>query len=156
MSTMDSQLTERNGSLPDLVRLLHDQYTAKLDVVIAGAGVRSSGGRWRIEGTGDAVLEPDGVTTKPGMFVPTGNCDAGMADKLGIPVAYLRRLREEHLALYDANVNGWLEHQPRRRLLIRALRGLSRGDHTAPLCAPVRAPAVARDGGAVPPPSGRR
>jgi len=31
-----------------------------------------------------------------------------MADKLGIPVAYLRRLRAEHLALYDANVNGWL------------------------------------------------
>jgi hypothetical protein len=123
MSTMDSQLTQRNGSLPDLVRLLHDQHTAKLDVVIAGAGVRSSGGRWRIEGTGDAVLGPDGVTTKPGMFVPTASCDAGMADKLGIPVAYLRRLREEHLALYDANVNGWLEHQPGRRLLIRALRG---------------------------------
>ncbi len=122
MSTMDSQLTQRNGSLPDLVRLLHDQHTAKLDVVIPGAGVRSSGGRWRIEGTGEAVLGPDGVTTKPGMFVPTGTYDAGMADNLGIPVTYLRRLREEHLDLYDANVNGWLEHQPGRRLLVRALR----------------------------------
>jgi hypothetical protein len=46
-----------------------------------------------------------------------------MADKLGIPVAYLRRLRDEHLALYDANVNGWLEHQLCWRLLIRVLRG---------------------------------
>jgi hypothetical protein len=46
-----------------------------------------------------------------------------MADKLGIPIGYLRRLREEHLGLYDANVNGWLEHQPGRRLLIRTLRG---------------------------------
>jgi hypothetical protein len=52
-----------------------------------------------------------------------------MADKLGIPVAYLRRLRDEHLALYDANVNGWLAHQPGRRLPIRAL--LAEGDGIA-------------------------
>ena len=127
MSTMDSQLTQRNGSLPDLVRLLREQHTAKLDVVIPSAGVRSAGGRWRIEGTGAAVLGPDGVTTNPGTLVPTGTCDAGMADKLGIPVGYLRRLREEHLGLYDANVNGWLEHQPGRRLLIRTLRGDAAG-----------------------------
>ena len=120
MSTMDSQLTQRNGSLPDLVRLLREQHTAKLDVVIPAVGVRSSGGRWRIEGTGAAVLGPDGVTTNPGTFAPTGTCDAGIADKLGIPAAYLRRPREQHLGLYDANVNGWLEQQPGRRLLIRA------------------------------------
>ena len=123
MSTVDTQLTQRNGSLPDLVRLLREQHTAKLDVVIPAAGVRSAGGRWRIEGTGAAVLGPDGVTTTPGTFLPTGTCDAGMADKLGIPVGYLHRLREEHLGLYDANLNGWLEHQPGRRLLIRTLRG---------------------------------
>jgi hypothetical protein len=123
VSTMDRQLTQRNGSLPDLVTLLRDQHAAKLDVVIPAAGIRSLGGRWQIDGTGTAVLGPDGVTTSPGTFVPTGTCDAGMADKLGIPVAYLRRLREEHLDLYDANVNGWLEQQPGRRLLIRALRG---------------------------------
>jgi hypothetical protein len=46
-----------------------------------------------------------------------------MPDKLGIPVGYLRRLREEHLSLYDANVNGWLERQPGRQLLLRTLRG---------------------------------
>ena len=123
MSTTDRQLTQRNGSLPDLVTLLREQHAAKLDVVIPAAGIRSSGGRWQIDGTGTAVLGPDGVSTSPGTFAPTGTCDAGMADKLGIPVAYLRRLREEHLGLYDANVNGWLEHQPGRRLLIRALRG---------------------------------
>ena len=130
MSTMDRQLTQRNASLPDLVTLLREQHAAKLDVVIPAAGIRSSAGRWRIDGTGTAVLGPDGVTTSPGAFVPTGTCDAGMADKLGIPVAYLRRLREEHLGLYDANVNGWLEQQPGRRLLIRALRGAA-GDGIA-------------------------
>jgi hypothetical protein len=123
MSTMDRQLTQRNASLPDLVTLLREQHAAKLDVVIPAAGIRSAAGRWRIAGTGAAVLGPDGVTTSPGTFAPTGTCDAGMADKFGIPVGYLRRLREEHLGPYDANVNGWLEHQPGRRLLIRALRG---------------------------------
>jgi hypothetical protein len=116
-------LTQRNVSLSDLVALLRKQHAAKLDVVIPAAGIRSAAGRWQIDGTGPAILGSDGVTTTPGTFVPTGTCDAGMADKLGIPVAYLRRLREEHLALYDANVNGWLEQQPGRRLLIRALHG---------------------------------
>ncbi len=50
-----------------------------------------------------------------------------MADKLGIPTAYLRRLRAEHLNLYDANVNGWLERQPDRQLLVRTLRGPDTG-----------------------------
>jgi hypothetical protein len=112
MSTMDRQLTQRNGSLPDLVALLREQHAAKLDVVIPAAGIRSSAGRWQIDGTGSALLGPDGVTTSAGTFVPTGTCDSGTADKLGIPVGYLRRLREEHLNLDDANVNGWLEHQP--------------------------------------------
>jgi hypothetical protein len=39
--------------------------------------------------------------------------------------SYLRRLRVQHLALYDANVNGWLDHQPGRRFLVR---GLSAGE----------------------------
>jgi hypothetical protein len=123
MSSIDGRLTQRNGSLPDLVTLLREQHATKLDVVIPAAGIRSAGGRWQIDGTGRAVLGPDGVTTGPGSFAPTGTCDAGMADKLGIPVGYLRRLRREHLGLYDSNVNGWLEQQPGRRLLIRALRG---------------------------------
>jgi hypothetical protein len=119
----DRLLTQRNASLSDLVALLREQHSAKLDVVIPAAGVRSSGGRWQIDGTGSAVIGPEGVTTSPATFVPTGTCDAGMADKLGIPVAYLRRLREEHLGLYDANVNGWLDHEPGHRLLVRTLRG---------------------------------
>ena len=133
MPTTDRQLTQRNGSLADLVTLLRDQHAAKVDVVIPAAGIRSSGGRWQIDGTGAAVLGPDGVTTSPGSFVPTGTCDAGMADKLGIPVAYVRRLRDEHLGLYDANINGWLDHDPGRRLLIRTLHAED-GDGIARRC----------------------
>jgi hypothetical protein len=56
-----------------------------------------------------------------GTYMPTGVCDQGLADKLGIPAAYLRRLREELPGLFDANVNGWLAGDP-RKFLIRCLR----------------------------------
>jgi hypothetical protein len=124
---IDPQLVQRNATLPDLVSLLRDQHGTKLDVVVPATGIRSSAGRWLIDGTGPAILGPDGVSTGSGMFMPTATCDAGMADKLGIPVAYLRRLREEHVGLYDANVNGWLDKQPARQLLIRTLRGSESG-----------------------------
>ncbi|HEX3959422.1 MAG TPA: hypothetical protein VHZ03_22785 [Trebonia sp.] len=37
---------------------------------------------------------------------PTGVCDAWIANKLAIPAAYLRRMREQAPWLYDQNVNG--------------------------------------------------
>ena len=119
---MNAALTSRNSTLSDMVTLLREQHAAKLDVVIPAADLHSTGGLWEIAGTGPAILTPDGVTAMPGRFTPTGTCDAGIADKLGIPVPYLRRLRGEHLGLYDANVNGWLTQQPDRQLLIRTLR----------------------------------
>jgi hypothetical protein len=120
---MTLTLVRRNASLSDMVSLLQDQQAAKLDVVVPAAALRSEHGVWEIDGTGPAILTDHGVTTAPGRFEPTETCDAGLADKLGIPVAYLRRLRGEHMALYDANINGWLSVQPQRKLLIRTLRG---------------------------------
>jgi hypothetical protein len=58
--------------------------------------------------------------------VPTEVCDQGIADKLGIPAAYLRRLREQRPELYDANVNGWLDGDD-RKFLIRCLRSEAGG-----------------------------
>ena len=56
-----------------------------------------------------------------GTYTPTEVCDQGLADKLGIPAAYLRRMREQRPDLYDANVNGWLDGDD-RKFLIRCLR----------------------------------
>ena len=39
-----------------------------------------------------AVLGPDGGTMTSGRYMPTEVRDQGVADKLGIPTAYLRRL----------------------------------------------------------------
>ena len=127
MSTVDSQLVRRSVALPELVATLQHQHDARLDVVVPAAGIHSAAGVWEVEGTGHAVLGPDDVTSAPGRFAPTGTCDTAMADKLGIPTPYLRHLRAEHLDLYDANVNGWLQRQPDRRLLVRTLRGPDAG-----------------------------
>ena len=53
-------------------------------------------------------LGADGVTSAAGTYRPTAVADEGIADKLGINLAYLRRLRADRPDLWDANVNGWL------------------------------------------------
>ena len=68
----------------------------------------------------------DGVTMTTGTYTPTDVCDQGIADKLGIPAAYLRRLREHKPGLYDANVNAWLDGDG-RRFLLRCLRPATGG-----------------------------
>lgn len=99
--------TARNATLSDLADLLQTQQTRKLDVVAPASAIRAQNGAIVIEGT-DAMIDDDGVTPTDGVYRPTGIFDEGIADKLGIPVSYVRRMREERPDLYDANVNGWL------------------------------------------------
>lgn len=110
----------RNATLADLAGLLRDQQARKVDVVAPAAAVRAAGGRLVIDESAP-VLGPEGVTMTSGTYTPTDVCDQGVADKLGIPAAYLRRLRECRPGLYDANVNGWLDGDD-RRFLLRCLR----------------------------------
>lgn len=131
------QLTTRNADLNDLAALLQDQHARKLDVVAPASAIRSLGADLVIEGT-EAELSLDGVTSTDGVYVPTAVADEGIADKLGIPSAYLKRLRADRPDIYDANVNGWLsghiapswEGAPdsgrsadRRKFLVRCFRG---------------------------------
>ena len=116
-------LTTRHASLSGLVALLRSQHEAKLDVVVPAGQMHAAGGYLRIEGVGDAVLTPEGVDTGAGLFWPTDTCDGGIAEKLTIPVGYLRRMREHHVDLYDTSVNTWLGDDPTRRFLVRTLRG---------------------------------
>jgi hypothetical protein len=110
----------RNANLADLAALLRDQQARKTDIVAPAAAVRARGGQLVVAGTAPQ-LGPDGVSLTEGTYTPTEVCDQGIADKLGIPAAYLRKLREQRPGLYDANVNGWLEGDD-RRFLIRCLR----------------------------------
>jgi len=123
MTSTGPVLTTRNATLADLADLLQRQHADKLDVVVPAAAIRSVAGELHITGIGEPVLSADGVTTGDGVFRPTAICDAGLAEKLNIPLAYLRRLRERHVHLFDANVNVWLGEDPGRRFLVRTLRG---------------------------------
>jgi hypothetical protein len=114
-------LTTRNATLADLAALLRDQQARKVDVVAPASAIRANNGRLILDGT-EPQLAPDGVTMTSGSYTPTEVCDQGLADKLAIPAAYLRRLRTDHTELYDANVNGWLSRSA-KRYLIRCLRG---------------------------------
>jgi hypothetical protein len=120
-SGSSSTLTTRNATLADLAALLRDQQARKVDVVAHADAIHAEAGRLVIEGT-EPLLSTDGVTLTRGAYTPTEVCDQGLADKLGIPTAYLRRLRTEHLDLYEANVNGWLARTG-KRYLVRGLRG---------------------------------
>lgn len=111
----------RHATLENLAALLRDQQARKVDVVAPAAAIRANGARLIVEGT-EPVLGPDGVTMTTGTYAPADLCDQGIADKLGIPAAYLRKLREHKPTLYDANVNSWLEGDE-RRFLLRCLRG---------------------------------
>jgi hypothetical protein len=118
-------LTTRTATLADLAALLRDQQARKVDVVAQASAIHADGGRLVIDRI-DPQLTPDGVTLTSGIYTPTEVCDQGLADKLAIPAAYLRRLRTDHVSLYDANVNGWLARTG-KRYLIRGLRGENGG-----------------------------
>ena len=114
-------LTTRNASIEDLVALLRGQQARKVDVVAPAAAIRAEGGLLVLDGT-VPLLGSDGVTMTAGAYRPTEVCDAGIADKLGIPAAYLRRMRGSRPRLFDANVNGWLAGDD-RSFFVRCLRG---------------------------------
>jgi hypothetical protein len=123
LTAPETALTSRNATLRDLVTLLGRQHDAKLDVVVPARDLRMSDGDLHIAGIGEPTITLDGVTPTCGIFHPTLICDGGIADKLGIPGQYLRRMHHAHLALLDHNVNTWLADDPAKRYLVRTLRG---------------------------------
>jgi hypothetical protein len=99
--------TARNATLPDLATMLRDQHARKLDVIAPASQLHADGGALIVRGS-EPILGDDGVTSADGRYIPTEVFDEGVADKLRIPLAYVRRLRAERPDLWDANVNGWL------------------------------------------------
>ncbi|MET9669580.1 DUF932 domain-containing protein [Streptomyces sp. NPDC006475] len=116
----------RNASLKDLASILESQQARKLDVIAPASRLTARDGNLVIQGV-EPLIQPDGVVTVDGTYRPTDVADEGIADKLKIPGQYLRRMRAEHLSLFDLNVNGWLEREPERRFLVRALRSDAHG-----------------------------
>ena len=100
-------LTARNASLQDIAALLTEQRGRALDIVAPATALRSVGGNLVVTGS-EPILSDEGVTSSDGTYVPTVVAEEGLAAKLQIPLAYVRRMRAERPDLFDANVNGWL------------------------------------------------
>ncbi|MDH6138524.1 hypothetical protein P3T35_000501 [Kitasatospora sp. GP30] len=111
----------RHAGLREIADVLRDEQKRKLDVVAPASGIRAEGGRLVIDDT-EHELTPDGVTSTPGAFRPTGVAEAGLAEKLGIPTGYLRKTRIEAPELWDSNVNGWLARRTDKSFMVRTLR----------------------------------
>lgn len=111
-STATDATTTRNATLQDLMGTLREQHARKLDIVTPASQIRSRDGIITVKGA-EPVLSADGVTSADGRYRPTAVFDEGVAAKLGISLAYLRRMRAEAPDLYDANVNGWLHGRAR-------------------------------------------
>lgn len=97
----------RNATLPDLVEILRAKHTLKLDVVANALAIQP-----RHDGLLDveypeSILLDDGFLTR-GTYRPTAIFDEGLAERLNIPVAYLKRLRSTRPDLWCENVAGWL------------------------------------------------
>lgn len=120
LDTTAAPVRAAHATLPDIASLLRDQQARKVDVVAPAAAIRTRDAQLIINDSAP-ILGEHGVTLTAGAYTPTLVCDQGIADKLGIPAAYLRRLREERPVLYDANVNGWLDGDG-RKFLVRCLK----------------------------------
>lgn len=97
----------RNAGLAELVEMLRTQHVRKVDMVVPAGAIRSEEGAIRVTGV-EPILMDDGVYDPAGTYNPTTVFDEGISDKLGIPLAYVRKLRADRPDLMDANVNGWL------------------------------------------------
>jgi hypothetical protein len=119
----------RKGDLPTLIGILKDQHAAKSDVVLRTDGLRSSGGKLVIADQ-EVSLGPDGVTDPNGVYSTASIVDQNLADLFGIPVRYLRRMRDEHVGLLDTNINEWAQRATGTSL-VRMIQGIDPADPTS-------------------------
>jgi hypothetical protein len=110
---MSTELTARNATAADLMAILNTQKAHKNDIVVPAKNVKSSGGLIVVKDS-ESQVGDDGVTTVNGTYRPTDVFDDGLAEKLGIPRQYLRKLRTERPDILDGTVNGFLHGRSRK------------------------------------------
>jgi hypothetical protein len=121
----------RNASLQDLVAVLQQQRRQSVDLVVPASSIVTRDGNLQLTDV-PAIITDDGVLDPSGAYLPTANADGQIAGIFGIPVKYIRTLRERHLGLYDTNVNEWAAHEDfaDKKVLVRTLWGSTDGSDT--------------------------
>lgn len=95
----------RNSSINDLVAALTDQSAHKVDVVLKATDLRMKDGRLTVTNQ-EPIVSNTGVTAVNGWYELSDGAVSDLAEKLGIPVRYLRKLIIDRPWLADSNVNG--------------------------------------------------
>lgn len=106
--------TARNAGLLEMREVLIDQHARKVDLIAPASKLKFREGQLQVAGM-DPIIDDAGVTNVNGQYRPTEIFDEGLASKLGIPLGYVRRLRNERPDLYDANANGLLRGKAKLR-----------------------------------------
>lgn len=101
--------TARNASLEDIKTLLTQQRSQVVDLVLPASTIWLRNGQLEVAGA-ETILRPDGVLDPNGAYRLTTVADAQLGDKFGIPTRYVRKMRDEHVTLFDQNVNSWANH----------------------------------------------
>lgn len=115
-------LQARNADLHGLVELLNQQRDVKYDVVVPSARLHMNTDAHLVVEGGAARITDHGVTEADAILAPTDVFDAGVSQRLSIPLAYVRRMRDEKPWLLADNVNAWLADQPGKQWLVRGFR----------------------------------
>ena len=107
--------TTRNAGLTDFVTLLRDNHARREDMVLGSMRFGVKDGDLIVK-DGDTQLSEDGVTVRDARYIASDVFEGGVADKLGVPVKFLRGLRTSgRFDLYDQLVNGLLHGKSVRR-----------------------------------------
>lgn len=70
---------------------------------------------------GEITINTDNAETV--FYNPTELFETQIAEKLGIPMPYFRKMKSQHAELLQQNVNGWLQKQTNKKYMIRGLDG---------------------------------
>lgn len=107
--------TVRNANLQDLMKILDNQKARRHDIVGSATILRARDGIIFVKGSETEMSLEGGVGSGDGRYVPTRHFDSQLATKVGIPPAFLAKLRVEAIDLYDSLVNGLLHGKQIRR-----------------------------------------
>ena len=102
------ETTVRNP-LENLVKKLELRNTMKRDFIVPSSKMQWANGDLCINTTETYAM----------IFKPTELFETQIADKLGIPNPYFRKMKSLHPDLLQQNVNGWLAKNPRKNYMVR-------------------------------------
>jgi hypothetical protein len=133
MSTAAAELVEaRATDLGKIRDMLQAQRTRRLDAVMSSTALEAWDGKLLVA-TGEVHMDLDGVTAVTGTYDVGQVFNGGLADRLDLPGAYLRKWQADRVDMWDAVVNAKLRGGQRhegtpypadtRTHLVRLLKG---------------------------------